>query len=69
MGINFPKQIRRLVARRDRLTRQVHRVQRDLDVVTKQLAGIQAALPAALPTEEPVPSVAVLEFKTAGGAL
>lgn len=65
MAINFAKHLRRLVNRRDRLTRELRSKQRDLDAVLKQLASIQAALPAV----EPVPVAAVLEFKTAGGAL
>jgi hypothetical protein len=69
MAINFAKHVRRLVTRRDRLAREMRSKQRDLDAVLKQLASIEAALPAALPTGEPAPSAAVLEFNTAGGAL
>jgi hypothetical protein len=68
MAINFPKHVRRLVNRRDRLAREIRSKQRDLDAVLKQLASIQAALPAALPTGELAPSAAVLEFKSVGGA-
>lgn len=53
-ALNLAKHIKRLVARRDRLTRETASKQRQLDVVVRQLVKIHAALPAD-PTEAPVP--------------
>jgi hypothetical protein len=49
-ALNVARHIRRLVARKDRLTRETASKQRQLDTVLGQLARIQAALPAD-PTE------------------
>lgn len=43
MAINLAKHIRRLVQKRDRLTRQLARKQREVDAVAKQLAVLQDA--------------------------
>ncbi len=52
-ALNLAKHIRRLVQRRDRLTRETASKQRQLDAVLSQLAKVQAALPPN-PTEAPV---------------
>lgn len=56
-ALNLAKHIKRLVARRDRLTRETASKQRQLDAVVRQLVKIHAALPADEPVISPVVSL------------
>lgn len=56
MPVNLAKHVRRLVAKRDRLTKHIDRRQRELDAVTKQLGTLQGLLSPDDPTPPPTAS-------------